>query len=123
VVRTPEQIARERRRRARNHADKRFTYSSRYLKLLDYTFYITNVDVKTWEYPQVHTAYRIRWKVEIIFKSWKSYFHIDKLIHKQCCNYNRVQCTIFLMLLFITLFQLKLYHRFEKRIKKSIKDK
>ena len=119
VVRTPEQIARERRRRARNHADKRFTYSSRYLKLLDYTFYITNVDVKTWEYPQVHTAYRIRWKVEIIFKSWKSYFHIDKLIHKQCCNYNRVQCTIFLMLLFITLFQLKLYHRFEMRIKKK----
>lgn len=116
VKRVPQHIAQERRRKAKKNNDKRFSYSNRYLKLLDYTFYITNVEENIWNYEQVYKAYRVRWKVEIIFKSWKSHFYIDKLIHKQCNNYNRVKCIIYLMLLFIMLIHIKLINPIEKRL-------
>jgi hypothetical protein len=119
AIKLPEHIASERRRKARHHADKRYTYSRKYLKLLSYALYATNVDKKVWSSMDIITAYKLRWNIEIIFKSWKSGFQIQQLLHKQCFNVQRVKCTIYLMLLFITLFQLKLYDRFNIHVLKK----
>ena len=67
----------------------------------------------------VEKAYRVRWQIEIIFKSWKSHFNIQRIIHSQCQNKARVKCVIYLVLLFITLFQTKLYNYFKKRIREK----
>lgn len=119
ALKLPEPIAAERRRKARQQRDKRFTYSTTYLKLLGYVFYATNVDNSAWTTKDVVNAYRLRWKIEIIFKTWKSHFQMQNLIHKQCFNIHRVYCIIYLMLLFITLFQTKLYRPFNELIKKK----
>jgi len=111
AMKLPERIANERRRKAKRQKDKRFKYSKEYLNLLGYTFYITNVDNEVWSMHDVLKAYKVRWKIEIIFKSWKSNFKIQKLIHKQCYNLYRLQCTIYMMLLFISVFQLQLYNQ------------
>lgn len=118
-IKVPDHIANERIRKARTHKDKRFTYSEAYLKLLHYNLYITNVSSKIWSAKDVHKAYRNRWKIEIIFKAWKSNFSIQKLIHHQCYNINRIVCTIYLMLLFITIFMAKIYNEWLFTIKKK----
>jgi hypothetical protein len=121
ALKLPEHIAAERRRKARNHADKRFTYSKKYMKLLDYGLYATNIDKNVWSRQDIITAYKLRWNIEMIFKSWKSCFQIQQLLHKQCFNLQRVKCIIYLILLFITLFQLKIYHRFSIGVLKKHK--
>jgi len=124
AVKLPEHIANERRRKAKHQKDKRFKYSKEYLNLLGYNFYITNVDDEVWSIQDVLKAYKVRWKIEVIFKSWKSNFKIQKLIHKQCYNLHRVQCIIYMMLLFISVFQLQLYNQaqyiMEKKYNKQL---
>ena len=115
----PEHIAGERRRKAKKDRDKRLNHSKKYYYLLGFGIYITNVEKEIWTSDDVEKAYRVRWQIEIIFKSWKSHFNIQRLIHSKCQNRHRVECIIYLCLLFITLFQTQLYNYFKKRIRKK----
>jgi hypothetical protein len=117
IIKLPEHIASVKRRKALNHNDKRFTYSKKYLKLAGYVFYVTNVTDKIWKTSEVAAAYKNRWTIEILFKSWKSHFKIQTLIHKQCYNYERVVCIIYMMLLFISIFHLKIFLPYSNKIK------
>lgn len=119
AVKLPEHIANERRRKAKLQKDKRFKYSKEYLNLLSYNFYITNVDNEVWSLQDVLKAYKVRWKIEVIFKSWKSNFKIQKLIHKQCNNLYRLRCIIYMMLLFISVFQLQLFNQAQYILEKK----
>lgn len=119
VRKLPEHIGAERRRKARKDRDKRLNHSKAYYQLLGYGIFITNVEKELWTAKDVENAYGVRWQIEIIFKSWKSHFNIQKIIHKQCRKKIRVECIIYLMLLFITLFQTRLYNYFKKRIRKK----
>lgn len=120
-IKVPQHIASERIRKARHHSDKRFSYSKFYLSLLHYTLYITNVPNEVWSTTNVAEVYRCRWKIETVFKTWKSHFNIQKIIHRQCYNIDRVKCTIFMMLLFITLFYVKIYDVLIRQIRKKYK--
>lgn len=115
----PERIAAERRRKAKKDRDKRLNHSKQYYYLLGFGIYITNVGKEIWTADNVEKVYRVRWQIEIIFKSWKSHFNIQRLIHSQCQRISRVECIIYLILLFITLFQTQLYNYFKKRIRKK----
>ena len=42
------------------------------MELLSWTIFITNVDEQTWTAQQVLQAYGFRWRIEIVFKCWKS---------------------------------------------------
>ena len=64
--------ANARRRKARKNRDKRSNYNKEYYDLLGYIIFITSVDKNIWDYKQVAQAYRVRWNIEILFKSWKS---------------------------------------------------
>jgi len=44
-----------------------------------FNLYITNADAASLPAAQIYTLYRIRWQVELMFKSWKGTFHIDKI--------------------------------------------
>lgn len=121
IRKLPEPLAAERRRKAKQNRDKRVNYNKEYYYLLGYSIYITNVEVENWTAQVVEKAYRMRWQIEIIFKSWKSHFNAQMLLHSRCQNRIRVECTIYLVLLFITLFQTVLYNYFKKRIRKKYK--
>jgi hypothetical protein len=63
-----------------------------HIKRLSFTIFITNVSVATWPASVVGTIYRLRWQVELIFKSWKSDLNFD---HLSGINIYRIQCLIY----------------------------
>lgn len=74
ILRTPEKIAEERRRKAIKHAKQRGrTLSETYLYLLGWTLFVTNTPASMISTSQIFDFYRIRWQIELIFKLWKSY--------------------------------------------------
>jgi Transposase DDE domain len=80
AARMPEAVVNERRRQARKTAKKRgYTPSQAHLTLLAWNLFITNVPGTVWTPATVCKAYPIRWQVELIFKSWKSYLHLATL--------------------------------------------
>ncbi|MGD8777556.1 MAG: hypothetical protein PVH88_01195, partial [Ignavibacteria bacterium] len=50
----------------------------------------------------------IRWRIEIIFKSWKTHFRITEV--PQDTNKIRIESYIYSMLIFITLFEVYFYN-------------
>ena len=75
--RMPDDIVNERRRVARKNAKKKgYTPSKAHLELLSWNLFITNVPRTVWPPTTILKAYPIRWQVELIFKTWKSYCHL-----------------------------------------------
>jgi Transposase DDE domain len=102
----PHAQANERRRKARNDRDKRLNHSKQYYKSLGYSIYLTNITRQMCGVDDIAQLYKLRWNIEIIFKSWKSCFSLDKIIHHQCTNTVRVKYMIYLMRLYTYLFHI-----------------
>jgi len=80
AARVPDTVVNERRRKVRANAKKRgYTPSQAHLSLLAWNLFITNVPSTVWTSATVCTAYSLRWQVELVFKSWKSYLHLATL--------------------------------------------
>jgi hypothetical protein len=101
--------AAERKRKARKDRDKRLNHSEDYYALLDYVIFITTVSKQTWNYKEVADAYRMRWNIEIIFKSWKSNLAIETMIPHDIVYTERVESFLYLILLYIAWFQLLIF--------------
>jgi len=72
-----------------------------------------------WSTEDVAKAYKFRWRIEIIFKTWKSHFSLAKLVDNQGLSRIQVESTIFLVLLFIIMVQLPLFHYYCERLLKK----
>jgi hypothetical protein len=82
--RVPEAKVNERRRAARKNARKKgYTPSQAHLTLLAWNLFITNVPCTIWNTETVIKVYPLRWQIELIFKSWKSYLHLASLKTKK----------------------------------------
>jgi Transposase DDE domain len=96
AYRLPESVVNERRRIAKKNAKKKgYTPSHAHLALLAWNLFITNVPHTIWKTETVGKAYPIRWQVELIFKSWKSYLHLAAIKTKKadttlCYLYGRM---------------------------------
>jgi hypothetical protein len=78
--RVPEASVNERRRKARKNAKKKgYTPSHAPLTLLAWNLFITNVPSTIWPTETVLKVSPLRWQIERIFKSWKSYLHLASL--------------------------------------------
>jgi len=94
--RVPEPIVNERRRNANKKAKKKgYTPSKAHLALLAWNLFITNVPHIIWKMEAVFKAYPLRWQIELIFKSWKSYLHLASIKTKKedttlCYLYGRM---------------------------------
>lgn len=100
--RLPPKVVQERRRKAKakmRHEKK--TPSQRYLQLLEWAIFITNVPASCLTLEQVVLVYRIRWQIEVVFKVWKSEAHLD---HLREWRPERVLCQLFARLIGLVLF-------------------
>ena len=99
----PKSVA-ERKRKAHNDRDKRLNHSKEYYYLLGYSIFITNVPQTICSAKEISKLYGLRWQIEIVFKSWKSGFSLEKLTPSKCNNPDRIYSMIYLWLIFILLF-------------------
>ena len=99
----------ERIRKAKHDRDKRLNHNQDYYTLLGFVIFITNVETEKWNSKQVADAYRIRWNIETLFKSWKSGFQLERLIPEARTNTCRVESILYLLLIYIAWFQLLIY--------------
>jgi hypothetical protein len=119
MVPVPATRAAEKIRKAKQDRDARLNHSRQYYQWLTFNVYITTVDKNVWTARQVYKAYRVRWQIEIIFKSWKTGFNLQHILHEGCTNEHRVRVSIFLLLLFMCLFMQKIYVRHKQAIEKN----
>jgi hypothetical protein len=65
-----------------------------------YNTFITNVDKDTLPAQKIRTTYYLRWQIELVFKTWKSFFEINevKKVKKE-----RIECQLLAKLLWIIL--------------------
>jgi len=75
----PEALANQRRQQARHSRDRRSPPSQQKLWLLSWNMFITNVEPTVWPPQAVQAIYRLRWRIEIIFKAWKSHLRLREL--------------------------------------------
>jgi hypothetical protein len=105
VIPLPPDQASSRRRKAKKDRDKRLKHGKEYYELLGYNIFITNLAQSDFNPEEIQKLYALRWQIEIIFKTWKSCFSMEKLMPAKCNNPYRIYCLIYLWLLFILLFQ------------------
>lgn len=120
AVKLPEKIAAKRKQKAAKDRDKRINHSKKYMKLLEYGIYITSVKEERWNYSEVVESYGFRWRIETIFKCWKSHFNIDSLIPKSVSiTKARVESMVYSMLIFITMFQVQFYNYLADKVREQ----
>ena len=118
MIRLPAKQAQERIRKAKKDRDKRLNHSEEYYLWLQYNVFITNVEEETLSAKEMAEVYKIRWQIEILFKSWKSGGHLQTVLHEGCTNIHRVKTTIYLLLMFFCLIMQKVYVKHYSSVEK-----
>jgi hypothetical protein len=100
AVRMPEPIVNARRRVAKKTAKKKgYMPSKAPLNLWAWNLFISNVPSMIWKTTTVVKGYPMRWQIELIFKSWKSYLHVASINTKKadttfCYLYGRMLLSV-----------------------------
>jgi len=80
VVRVPQEVADQRRRRAHETARRKGrTPSERHLELMNWSLFITNVPARMLSLEQVVLLYSVRWQIELLFKLCKNECALDRI--------------------------------------------
>lgn len=109
----PDKVVEERLRKAKKQAVKKGrNVSSQYKSFARLNLFITNLSKKDLPIDQVHKLYRLRWQVELVFKTWKGYFNFHLFKKMQCY---RLECYLYASLLFI-MSGWELYYRLSSLI-------
>ncbi|GMG76785.1 IS4 family transposase [Priestia megaterium] len=101
------------RKRLENHRRKEkkkgIIMKERSKRLSAMNAYITNASLNDVPTGQVHDLYSLRWQIELLFKTWKSFFRID---HCKQIKKERLECHLYGQLIAIllcssTMFQMR----------------
>lgn len=105
AVKVPQHVLLAKVRRAKKDRCQSINHSKEYMELLGWMIFITNVDPKIWTFKHLMKAYRLRWRIEIIFKCWKSKFKVEQLFaNKASMTFTRAVMTCVLFLVYLTVF-------------------
>ncbi|MFQ5606227.1 MAG: IS4 family transposase [bacterium] len=113
AIKAPPQVEQQRKRKAEKDRNKKTNHSQEYMELLGWTIFITNVPTEVFTPEQLLLAYGFRWRIEIVFKCWKSKFDFAHLFDKkQSMTPARAVISFYLLLIWLTLFFSKWYNFF-----------
>ena len=98
----PEEVANRRRQKAKTsaHRRRRSPPGKEHLALMGWNLFVTNVPVSIWPPKALVAVYRLRWRIEIIFKTWKSHLGLHQL---NCRTAVLLQLSVLTKLLFCAL--------------------
>jgi len=65
---------------------------------LKYNLFITNVPAIALPFEAIRKTYYLRWKIELVFKTWKSFFKIDRI---KKVKKERLECQLLAKLMWI----------------------
>lgn len=97
----PEEVYQERIRKAAKHAKSKGCQLSKEYKIKSrYNLFITNTPKDQLSTSEVRQVYRLRWQIELIFKTWKSNLkiHVTKKVKKE-----RFECQLIAKIIWIVL--------------------
>jgi len=99
IEQVPDQVKAQRLRKLNKTNKKKGRQARKRTKILQgFNLHITNASSEAIPKKVVRQFYTIRWQIELVFKSWKSNFHLDKISGKRP---ERIKCMIYAKLLFI----------------------
>ncbi|MFL0198811.1 transposase, partial [Clostridium sp. WILCCON 0269] len=84
----------------RNAKKKGIKKSANTIDLMGITIYMTNISNNILITKQIHDIYSLRWQVELIFKIWKSIFHISSV---KPVKIERFKCQLYGKLILLVL--------------------
>lgn len=88
-----------RRRKLSKDRDRRRNPSKESRRRLAWAIFITSVPEDIWSNQQVAQAYKVRWNIELIFKTWKSNSNVVKVLEQM-----KTVCSVRMILLSLLLF-------------------
>lgn len=99
IERVPDEVKAERLRKLNRKNKKKGRQTKERTKILrGFNLHITNAPSEILPTKAIRQFYTIRWQIELIFKSWKSNFSLDKITGTRP---QRIKCMIYAKLLFI----------------------
>lgn len=104
----PACVANERRRLMRQNRDTRCHPGKRQLKLLGWMIFITNITDEIWDRQKIRQIYRLRWRIEVVFKAFKGHFGIRS--YSYTASRYQIESIIYTRLIYILLFQIVVYN-------------
>jgi len=111
AIKCPANVTRQKRKKAKENRSAKANHCKEYMELLGWTIFITNVAQQTLSAQQILEVYGYRWRIEIVFKSWKSHLNLDKLFNtKTKLTKEQVHIIFYLFLVWITLFFTQMYN-------------
>ena len=100
ITMAPEDVVEERLRKVnKQNKSHGCQTTEQYRMYAQLNIYITNLDMK-YSPTDISRLYRLRWQIELIFKTWKSTYKLNR--HKQV-NPIRIKCQLYACLLLILL--------------------
>jgi hypothetical protein len=111
----PESVSRERIRKATQGGkrSKGYQLSKEYKIKARYNIFITNVPKEVLTVKEIFEAYKLRWQIELVFKTWKSNLKINKI---KSMKKERMECQLIAKLIWIILNS-KLFQLANKMLK------
>ncbi len=114
AVLLPEKIATERRRKARNDRHRHSNHSNEYYELLDWNIVLTNIPEDELADLDVYALYSLRWRIENIFKVWKSNLGLKNIAGHRT-NPSHIKCLLVAhMIVLVKLSHLKIFQITDK---------
>ena len=105
AVRVDEETANSRRRKAKKEV-RGHNPGKEILFLMGWSIYITSLSDQQLSIEDFILLYRLRWRIETIFKTWKSYFHFD---HIHNVGENQLKVILTARMIAMTLFYQAIY--------------
>lgn len=98
AVPVSEEIANKRRAEAKKKTNRKKQPSQEVLQLMDWSIFITTIPAEVACFDKIFAIYSLRWRIEIIFKAWKSHAAFSE-IHNVSETHLRILLTArFLMI-------------------------
>ncbi len=112
----PEEVVAKRLKKINQYNKKKgYQTSQEYKDRARFNLFITNIKGEILTGEAIAKIYRVRWQIELIFKTWKSIFGIDNI---RQMKYDRLMCLLNIRLLLILVhwevFRVENAHQYKK---------